>query len=146
MSEQGLMAKTVVKCAVMAKLDKTATLDKTLSGRGIGLEGLKPTYERGIEEQDGYYAGIREQFDNMKATGELEFSVRLVPNTTFFLGKEGQFLVVQIAIGLPDDSVIVDSKYFSQIKMCTPEEESKGGFRIPVSTVLCDDPIITVGG
>lgn len=138
------VARAVVKCQISSTIQPSPTYNITLSGRNIGLKGLKVGVERDISEEDGYYQGIRDQNDTQRATGTIEFMVRLVDTTKVFVGKEGQYLHVQRELKNASGTTQITDKSVCMIKMCTPEEDGRGGFQIPVSGPMVNDPVITV--
>lgn len=138
------VARAVVKCQINTSIQSSPTYPITLSGRGIGLKGLKVGVERDISEEDGYYQGIRDQNDTQRSTGTIEFMVRLVNATKVFVGKEGQFLHLQRELKDATGTTQITDKSVCMIKMCTPEEDGRGGFQIPVSGPMVADPAITV--
>ena len=141
------VARAVVKCFVAAALNKTAAdalYVNTLSGRDIGLKTLKVGVERDISEEDGYYQGIRDQNDTQRASGTIEFTVRLVDDTKFLVGKEGMIIHLERVIKNASGTTQVTDKSFGMVKMCTPEEDGRGGFQIPLNAMMLSDPVVTV--
>ena len=141
------VARAVVKCFLAATANtgaSDASYVNTLSGRGIGLKGLKVGVERDISEEDGYYQGIRDQNDTQRESGTIEFMVRLVDDTKFLVGKEGQIIHLQRELKDASGTTQVTDKSFGMIKMCTPEEDGQGGFQIPINAMMLEDPIVTV--
>ena len=140
-------AKAVVKCFI-ADTVNTAAADAlyvhTLSGRDIGLKSLKMGVEQDISEEDGYYEGIRDQNDTLMATGDINFMVRLVDDTKFLVGKEGKVLHILRELWDALGVLQITRKSFGKIKMCTPEEDGRGGFQIPVTAMQTADPVVTV--
>ena len=133
-------AKAVVKCYVKATRDANPSFSggsvKTISGRNIGLKSLKVGYERDISEEDGYYEGLRDQFDTLRATGTIEFMVRLVDDTKFLVGKWGQFLHLQRELKDAAGTTQVTDVSIGKLKTCVPEEDGRGGFQISIMAPL----------
>ena len=133
-------ARAVVKAYVKASRDDVPSFSgsdvKTLSGREIGLKSLKVGYERDISEEDGYYAGLRDQFDTQRATGSIEFTVRLMDDTKFLLGKWGQYLHMQRELYDGGGTKQVTDVSVGMLKQGEVEEDGNGGFQVMVMCPL----------
>lgn len=139
------VAKAVVKAYVKATMDSNPSFAggsvTILSGRGIGLKGLKVGYERDISEEDGYYEGLRDQFDTLRASGTIECMVRLVDNTKFVIGKWGQYFHLQRELFDAAGTKQVTDVSIGKLKSCMPEEDGRGGFQI---SIMCPLERLTV--
>lgn len=133
-------SRAVVKAYVKQTMDASPSFSGsgvvTLSGRNIGLKGLKIGYERDISEEEGYYAGLMDLFDTERASGTIELETRMDDPVKVFVGKWGWFLHIQRVLRDTSNATQVTDTAIGPLKMCMAEEDGRGGFKLPLNAML----------